>query len=257
MFFSILVPTMGTREYELNRLLESLSLQTFKDFEVIVVSQINHDVPEKLADKWSASISIQHIKLERAGLSYARNEGLPYCKGEWVILSDDDAWYPDDGLANIRSCADECNIVLTQIFDPVKNESYKNYGADGGWVKNKLQLMSRSSIEIAFRREAVESNFNEQFGLGAKYVCGEEVDFLLNNFKKRTVKYCPVVTVYHLKKQQNSTDAQLFAKGAIYAKNFNRFIAFLITMRDKLKRRGLNSEIFWNGYKDYKAGNKR
>ena len=44
---SILVPTMGTRENELKRLIESLKKQTYKNFEVVIVSQSNHDMVEK------------------------------------------------------------------------------------------------------------------------------------------------------------------------------------------------------------------
>ena len=44
---SILVPTMGTRENELKRLIESLKKQTYNNFEVVIVSQGNHDMVEK------------------------------------------------------------------------------------------------------------------------------------------------------------------------------------------------------------------
>ena len=44
--------------------------------------------------------------------------------------------------------------------------------------------MSKSSIEISIKRNKIKKDFDENFGLGAKYVCCEEVDFLINNFSK-------------------------------------------------------------------------
>ena len=85
MLFSILLPTLGLRIQEVNRLLESLSVQTFKDFEIVIVTQINHEGIGRLIEQWDM-FNIQHIKIENKGLSLARNEGLKVCKGDWIIL---------------------------------------------------------------------------------------------------------------------------------------------------------------------------
>lgn len=257
MFFSILAPTLGNRKPELERLLGSLEKQTFKDFEVIVVSQANHDDVAAIAAA-HGGIDIKHVKLERAGLSYARNMGLPHCSGEWVMLSDDDAWYPENGLQTVRDCciSGDWNIVLSQICDPDKNALYKDYSDRESVITGKFGLMSRSSIEIAFKRGAAKGGFDEDFGLGAKYVCGEEIDFLLDNFRKDRIKYFPVVSVYHPKKEGGGSDAQVYAKGALYAKHFGRLTAFAVTVRDMLKRRKANRKAFWQGYKDMKRNMK-
>lgn len=253
MFFSILAPTLGNRKDELDRLLESLEKQTFTDFEVVVVSQANHEDVAETAAKHD-SLKIKHVKLERAGLSYARNMGLPECTGEWIILSDDDAWYPENGLQTVYDCCRSGDFVavLTQICDPDKNALYKDYSDRESVITSRFGLMSRSSIEIAYKRSAAKGGFDENFGLGAKYVCGEEIDFLLNNYEKGRIKYFPVVSVYHPKKEGRSSDAQIFAKGALYAKHFGRLTAFAITIRDMLKRRKTNRKVFWQGFKDYK-----
>ncbi len=82
-----------------------------------------------------------------------------------------------------RQCA---KIVLSQIFDPEKNIPYKNYTSDEEYVRNKLQLMSKSSIEVAFKKDLVmNKKFDERLGLGSEFVCGEEVDFLLSNYEKK------------------------------------------------------------------------
>ncbi len=254
MFFSILVPTMGTRESELRRLFESLNEQLFRDFEVVVVTQLHHEFVESLAQQWSSSFKVKHVKLEKAGLSYARNQGLAVCEGEWVVLSDDDAWYPKTAFEQIHSlCVDRKDIVLTQIYDPVSMKLYKDYRSESTSKLRKFFMMSRSSIEIAYNRKNISVTFDENFGLGAKYPCGEEVDFLLRAWKRGNAMYAPIITVYHQKKSGAPSEIQQYAKGALYAKNFSRFIAMIITIRDKLKHR--NTKEYWRGYRDYKKRN--
>ena len=254
MKFSILIPTLGKRIDETRRLLDSLSKQTFQQFEVVIVTQINHSEIERLILDWP-EMEILHIKLEKKGLSYARNSGLKICSGDWVIISDDDCWYPTDALMNISNIIKNGSpdIILSQIYDPIMDTPYKTYSLKSDVIKNKLSLMSKSSIEIAFNRSRCCIQFDELFGLGSDvFVCGEEVDFLLNNFKDKEIRYCPIVTVYHQKKCTHDSAQQIIAKGAIYAKHFNIFISIAVLMRDLFKKGENNWKPFWKGYMRYR-----
>ena len=50
MKISVLVPTLGTREKEIRRLLETLEKQSYKDFEIIFVTQDNHEILKDIID---------------------------------------------------------------------------------------------------------------------------------------------------------------------------------------------------------------
>lgn len=252
MKFSILLPTLGIRKQEVDRLFKSLNGQTYKDFEIVIVSQVNHDNINKLKEKWN-ELSINHIEIEEKGISLSRNVGIFECKGEWIILSDDDCWYPKDALETInkRITTYNADILLSQIYDPESKQEYKDYPNKMKIIKNKFELMSKSSIEIAIKKSKIEKGFDKEFGLGAEYVCGEEVDFLLSNFKKCRTVYCPDITVYHLKKNKKDSKKQIIAKGALYGKNFNIVIAILICLRDLIKKKENNFEPFWRGYNEY------
>ena len=255
MLFSILLPTLGLRIQEVNRLLESLSVQTFKDFEIVIVTQINHEGIGRLIEQWDM-FNIQHIKIENKGLSLARNEGLKVCKGDWIILSDDDCWYPDNALEIIKNRIEEYSpdILLTEIYDPERKEYYKSYPAKAGKIKSKFQLMSKSSIELAIKSSIIRHNFDINLGLGAKYVCGEEVDFLLNHFKNSKIFFLPDVSVHHLKKDTKESDKQIKAKGVLYAKHYNFVIAIMICFRDLIKKKENNFRLFFEGYHEYNKG---
>ena len=173
MKFSILLPTLGIRKNEVDRLLNSLKQQTYKDFEIVIVSQINHDEINKLMDKWK-ELDIKHIEIEEKGISLSRNIGLSECDGEWIILSDDDCWYPNNALEiiNRRIIDYEADVILSQIYDPKNQKTYKSYSNKMKIIRNKYELMSKSSIEIAIKNEKIIKKFDTNFGLGAKFVCG-------------------------------------------------------------------------------------
>ena len=79
---SILLPTLGERIDELKRLFNSLEEQTNKSFELIIVSQGNHDIIEELLKKFTFKYT--QIKIEQRGVYLARNIGMKYGNGNYV-----------------------------------------------------------------------------------------------------------------------------------------------------------------------------
>ncbi len=107
---SILVPTLCEREDEIKRLLKSLSDQTVNQFEIVFVTQSNHAILKSIIDSYR-HLDIVHVELDRKGLSYARNQGLIQCKGEIILLSDDDCWYKNDAVEKL-----DMSLKLIRIY---------------------------------------------------------------------------------------------------------------------------------------------
>ncbi len=255
MKISFLVPTLGARENEMRRLLDSLVTQTYEKIEVVVVAQDNYECIMTLLDEYSDNLNIVYVQSKERGLSKARNIGLMKCTGDIIVLSDDDCWYNNLTAEMINNSFQNSNldIFLSKIYD-YKNEcDYKKYANKIKNINNVFGLLSRSSIEIAFRRETCKKNFDELFGLGAHFVCGEEVDFLINMYgEKKNITFSPVVTVYHERKTKASNYNQVIAKGALYAKHFNCIIGILICLKDLIIRRENNFKAFFRGFNEYK-----
>ncbi|MFN4214997.1 glycosyltransferase family 2 protein [Exiguobacterium sp.] len=85
---SIVIPVYS-RETELTELLESLVVQTFQQFEVIV---INNDGPPKqhLLAPFLNRLSIRLVELGENHHVKARNRGVNEAKGDYILLLDDD-----------------------------------------------------------------------------------------------------------------------------------------------------------------------
>ena len=218
---SFLVPTLGTREMELNRLFNSLVDQTNQSFEVIIVPQDNFDIVSGIVKGYEDLLCIKVVQCKMKGLSVARNAGLPFCKGKIIVLSDDDCWYPNNAVEVITSSFDNTDVLLTQIYDPISGVKYKDYSSSEKVISSEFDVLSRSSIEIAFLNR-YQIQFDEKFGLGAEYICCEEVDFLLQLYSNNAkIKYIPITSVYHAKKKEAPSVNQVIAKGALYSKNYN------------------------------------
>lgn len=201
MLISLIVCTLGERVFEFSRLIESLEKQSFMDFELIVVSQINH---AEIADVLRNSrLDYKHIRIDYKGLSLARNVALEHVSGEFCTISDDDCWYPLDALEKVSCYLDSNDGGVTfKIFDPLSKLPYKDNYFENPQKMTRFTIGRVSSIELFFNSFLIKKGlkFDTDFGLGSKYPAGEENIFLsdiLNN--KYDVRYIPEYIVYHLR----------------------------------------------------------
>lgn len=87
---SVIVPVYNVEKY-LNRCIDSILAQTFPDIEVILVDDGSTDNSGKICDDYSRiddRIVVYHK--ENGGVSSARNLGLDYAKGKYIIFCDSD-----------------------------------------------------------------------------------------------------------------------------------------------------------------------
>ncbi len=95
---SIVIPT-HKRVDLLERLLDSIAVQTWQDFEIIVVDDASPNMDDyrqliaRQTKRWPA---LQYVRLQaNSGAPAARNEGIRRARGTWVALvDDDDEWLP-------------------------------------------------------------------------------------------------------------------------------------------------------------------
>ncbi|HTN20547.1 MAG TPA: glycosyltransferase family 2 protein [Pelobium sp.] len=98
-FFSIVIPTFN-REEGLRRCLNSLTLQTFKDFEVIVCDDGSTDETLKVVGSYQEILQLKYsFEKNWGGPAAPRNRGINLAKGKWVCFLDSDDCYTEDTLA--------------------------------------------------------------------------------------------------------------------------------------------------------------
>ena len=95
---SIIVPVFNVEEY-LTKCLDSISRQTYKHWEAILVDDGSTDKSGEICDRYSVLDNrFRVIHKANQGVSSARNVGLKYVKGGWVSFCDADDYLNEDML---------------------------------------------------------------------------------------------------------------------------------------------------------------
>lgn len=112
---SIIIPVYNV-EKVLRRCLDSVIVQAYTDFELILVDDGSTDASGSICDKYAKSDSrIRVFHKSNAGVSSARNVGLDEARGEWVIFIDsDDYWLDVNALARLVECGEDLNVDVVR-----------------------------------------------------------------------------------------------------------------------------------------------
>ncbi|MGH7779999.1 MAG: glycosyltransferase family 2 protein [Candidatus Binataceae bacterium] len=201
MKFSLILATVG-RVKDLERYLESLDQQIYRDFELLVVDQNPDDRLVPMIARFGGRFEIRHLRSER-GLSRARNVALPLATGDAIAFPDDDCVYPAGLLAQVAALL-EANPNL----DGISGRCLTERGTPRGrWPESrglirKYNIFGRCiSFTMFLRRELAAGigPFDEALGLGAKtaWLGAEDYDYLLRAALRGAVLYDPRVEVFH------------------------------------------------------------
>ena len=98
---SVVIPTCNRPDL-LRVALESLTWQTFKNFEAIVVNDGETDISPVIAD-FAGKLDLTTVKhsVSRMGLSAARNTGISLSRGEYLVYLDDDDFFYKEHLEHL------------------------------------------------------------------------------------------------------------------------------------------------------------
>lgn len=99
--YSIIIPVYN-RPDEVDELLESLTRQTYRNFEVIVVEDGSTVPCREVIEKYKYSLDIVYYLKKNEGQGFARNNGYERAKGDYFIVFDSDCLIPPDYLGCVN-----------------------------------------------------------------------------------------------------------------------------------------------------------
>lgn len=101
---SICIPAYK-REHELERLLTSIKIQDFKDFEVVITDDSPDDAVEKLCNRYREMLNIVYHRNESTlGTPENWNKSIGIARGKWIkLMHDDDAFSDRFSLSKFAS----------------------------------------------------------------------------------------------------------------------------------------------------------
>ena len=175
--FSIIVPVYNTEKY-LKRCLDSISKQSFIDYEVIIVNDGSTDNSSSIISKYP----YKAINQENQGLSMARNNGVKVSSGDYLIFLDSDDYIEKDLLKEIdMSLSNNPDLVRFQIKEVFDNKDEINYkeepfeNKDGEeafrlitkyhFVENAWAYAVKRDYFIKEKFSFIKGTYHEDFGL--------------------------------------------------------------------------------------------
>lgn len=99
---SIIVPVYN-RPGEVNDLLESLTIQTDSDFEIVIVEDGSTVPCEDICKKFANSLRLQYHFKGNEGRSIARNYGMDRADGDFFVFVDSDCILPSDYISKLKA----------------------------------------------------------------------------------------------------------------------------------------------------------
>lgn len=97
MFFSIIIP-LYNRPQEIRELLETLVLQTYKQFEVLVIEDGSKLDAAAVIEDFKNRLDLKYFVKPNSGQGFSRNFGFERARGYFFIIFDSDCLIPADYL---------------------------------------------------------------------------------------------------------------------------------------------------------------
>jgi glycosyltransferase involved in cell wall biosynthesis len=159
---SFIIPVFN-RPQEIDELLESISQQTFKDFEVIVVEDGSTLCSEEIVALWSSTLSMRYILQENTGPGPARNNGASESTGQWIVFLDSDCLLPPDYASRVASAIE--NGTFDCFGGP--DRSHEKFNATQKAIGHVMSS-TLTTGGIRGKKESMDKFYPRSFNLGVR-----------------------------------------------------------------------------------------
>lgn len=140
---SVIIPVYKVEKY-LDRCVQSVLNQTYKNIEIILVDDGSPDRCGELCDNYQtidSRVSVIHKK--NGGLSSARNAGIDLAKGKYLSFVDSDDWVSLDMIEHMVTLAQKYSSDIVSVSYVLTNNEEQN-------------VPNNDSVEVYNREKALE-----------------------------------------------------------------------------------------------------
>lgn len=213
--YSVIIPVYN-RPDEVDELLESLSHQILKDFEVLVVEDGSSVPCKEVTDKYRLSMEVRYYAKPNSGPGQTRNYGAERSRGEYLLILDSDCILPEGYLQAVEAelerepadafgGPDRAHTSFTPVQKAI-NYAMTSFFTTGGirGGKKKMDKFYPRSFNMGVRADVYKA-----LGGFSNMRFGEDIDFSIRIFKNGyRCRLFPGAWVWHKRR----TDFRKFFK---------------------------------------------
>ncbi|MCR4736301.1 MAG: glycosyltransferase [Treponema sp.] len=209
---SVIVPVYNVEKY-LNRAIDSILFQTFKDFELLLIDDGSTDMSSSICDDYAKKDSrIKVIHKKNCGVSDARNKGIENASGKWITFVDPDDYidstlYEEAFLATKENNAD---FVYWNCVTFGKGEDIAVYPiSKGPIITEELTYLHGVVWRALYLRENI-IKYDIKFPFGISY--GEDMPFIYKSLAVSKRPWCIGSYSYHYFIRDDSASKKILSK---------------------------------------------
>lgn len=197
---SVIVPVYNVEKY-LERCIDSLLVQTYKNLEIILVDDGSTDKSGKICDSYRVQDSrVVVIHKVNGGVSSARNVGIDSSRGEYIGFIDSDDWVDERmyevllrNLILYEADISDINSITIDHYEIIKNKAEKIDVKDGQDMLRDYFMLDKYSVCRKLYKKSIIGNIRFPVGKINEDIC-TNFKFLKN--AKRIVKSSLIMYYY-------------------------------------------------------------
>lgn len=134
---SIIVPIYNSEKY-LKACLQSVLVQTYKNIEVLLIDDGSTDQSGAICDAYAKKDARIHVfHNQNHGVSYSRNCGIKFSKGEYLLFVDSDDTINTKYIEGLMQYTFQYDLIISSILDIWENKkSTRRIYQERGNLKN-------------------------------------------------------------------------------------------------------------------------
>lgn len=204
-FFSVIIPTLN-EELLLPRLLQNLSKQTIKNFEVIVADGYSKDNTKQVVNQYTNLLNIKFYQTKLANVSSQRNLGADKSVGKYLVFLDADVGLRPFFLSKLLNFINQQKgLIIIPYLAPEKgDEEYrplfnignllvefsqnmqKKFSLGGSMIveSNLFRIIKGFDIKLFIAEDHELIQRASKWGISPKFMRDNTITFSLRRWKK-------------------------------------------------------------------------
>lgn len=252
--FSIIIPVYNSEQY-LERCLDSVFAQSYKDFEVICVDDGSTDGSSDILKRYNLKIITQ----ENQGQGEARNRALEVARGEYIYFLDSDDYIDPTLLESVLEIFETTDTDLvcfnTEVCGDSESFLYKRAKCYAQLTRAGLLEFTpeiKDTTDVYLWNKVFKSDLIKKYNIRFPQLCYEDIAFCKTYFLVSHRVYFDMRRFHHYIIRENSLMDLSFKSERIMLDHFKNWYEIMkMVAKDKelfIKNKDVLEKWFWDYY---------